>query len=557
MRNPLAVLRGVARAVRALGVRGVLEREIRRSRDRRDYAHWVAEREGRLAVPATGSGDGPLFSVLMPTHETDPAWLERAVASVRAQTHGPWELCIADDASSRPGLAERLERLAREDPRIRVVRRATRGHISAASNSALALARGEYVALLDHDDELAPTALAEVAAEIGRSPDADVVYSDEDKLDGRGRRVDAYFKPDFSPDLLLSQNVVSHLGVYRTGLVRRAGGFREGLEGAQDHDLALRVLEASSPDRFRHVPRVLYHWRTTRQSTSGGLWRKDYAHDAGCRAIADHLARTGRAARVERSLYSFYRVRYALPDPTPSIAVVALAPHAPGLQDLVGRGAVGLSVELAGVPAGTPASLGARLDGAVRASRAEVVVLLGPRCEPRPGWLEELVSHAVRPEVGVVGGRVLTARGRVLQAGYLLDLGLECPVVDAHRGLPAAAPGHFGRALLVQNLSAVSAACLALRREVYEALGGLDAGAFPDGLFDVDLCLRARERGLRIVFTPHAAVVRPGDEDPSWPRLGTLDARERLRRAWGERLPRDPCWHPEMDRRSGDFRLRL
>jgi GT2 family glycosyltransferase len=549
------MLRGVVRAVRALGVRGVLERELRRSRDRRDYARWVREREGRLAVRSASAGGGPLFSVVMPTHETDPVWLERAVASVRAQTHGPWELCIADDASTRPGLLESLERLAREDPRVRVVRRAARGHISAASNSALALARGEYVALLDHDDELAPTALAEVAAEIGRNPDADVVYSDEDKLDGRGRRVDAYFKPDFSPDLLLSQNVVSHLGVYRTELVRRAGGFREGLEGAQDHDLALRVLELSSPDRFRHVPRVLYHWRTTRQSTSGGLWRKDYAHDAGCRAIGDHLARTGRAALVERSLYSFYRVRYPLHEPMPTVAVVALAPHAPGLEDLVARATLGLPVELVGVPPGT-GPLGARLDRAVRASRGEVVALLGPRCEPRPGWLEELASHALRPEVGVAGGRVLTPRGRVLHAGYLLDLGLERPVVDAHRGLPAAAPGHFGRALLVQNLSAVSAACLALRREVYLALGGLDASAFPEGLFDVDLCLRARERGLRIVFTPHAAVVRTGDEELSWPRLGTPEAHERLRHRWGERLPRDPYWHPEMDRRSGDFRLR-
>jgi O-antigen biosynthesis protein len=539
---------GALRAIRALGPRGVVERELRRVRDRRAYDRWVREHEGRAVAGAARGGEGLLFSVIMPTHETDPAWLARAVGSVRAQTHGGWELCIADDASSRPGLAESLERLAREDARVRVVRRATRGHISAASNSALALARGEYVALLDHDDELAPTALQEVAAEIARRPGADVVYSDEDKLDLRGRRVDAYFKPDFSPDLLLSQNVVSHLGVYRTDLVRRAGGFRERLEGAQDHDLALRVLELSSPDRIRHVPRVLYHWRTTRHSTSGGLWRKDYAHDAGCRAIADHLDRTGRAASVERSLYSFYRVRYALPEPTPPISVVALEPLA---------ATFGHAIEIVRVPGGPSATLASRLEAAVRSSRGEVVALLGPGCRPEPGWLEELVSQALRPEVGIVGGRVLTPSRRVFHAGYLLCLDRDPPVLDAHRGLPGAAPGHFGRALLVQNLSAVSAACLALRREVYEGLGGFDTRAFPDGFFDVDLCLRARERGLRVVFTPHATVVRPNVDDPSWPRPETPETRERLRRSWGERLPRDPYWHPAMDRRFADFRLRL
>jgi GT2 family glycosyltransferase len=546
MRSLFAAVPGAVRAIRALGLRGVVERELRRIRDRRDYARWVREHEGRAAAaPVRGAGQ-PLFSVLMPTHETDPAWLERAVGSVRAQTHGRWELCIADDASTRPGLAERLERLAREDGRVRVVRRATRGHISAASNSALALARGEYVALLDHDDELAPTALEEVAAEIARRPDADVVYSDEDKLDLRGRRIDAYFKPDFSPDLLLSQNVVSHLGVYRADLVRRAGGFREGLEGAQDHDLALRVLELSSPDRVRHVPRVLYHWRTTRHSTSGGLWRKDYAHDAGCRAIADHLARTGRSARVERSLYSFYRVRYALPEPLPPVSVVALEPLAASLAP---------AVEIVRAPQGPPATLASRLDAAIRGSRGAVVALLGPGCRPGPGWLEELVSQALRPEVGIVGGRVLTPSRRVLHAGYLLCLDRDPPVLDAHRGLPAAAPGHFGRALLVQNLSAVGAECLAFRREVYEALGGFDGRAFPDGLFDVDLCLRASERGLRVLFTPHASVVRAGGDDPSWSRPGTPGTREQLRRAWGERLPRDPYWHPALDRQFADFRL--
>ena len=165
------------------------------------------------------------------------------------------------------------------------------------------------------------------------------------------------------------------------------------------------------------------------------------------------------------------------------------------------------------------------------------------------------MSQAARPEIGIVGGRILSPSRRVLHAGYLLCLDRDPPVVDAHRGLPAAAPGHFGRANLVQNLTAVSAHCLATRREVFDALGGFDERSYPGGLFDVDLCLRARERGLRVLFTPHAAVVRPRDDDPSWPRLGTPEDTETLRRTWCERLPRDPYWHPAMDRRFGDFRL--
>jgi GT2 family glycosyltransferase len=553
--SPLAPLRGVLRAVRALGLRGVVEREIRRARDRRDYARWVGERERAEASGArveVGAAH-PFFSVLVPTHETDPRWLERSLESVRAQAYPRWELCVADDASASPEVAGRVEALARVEPRVKLVRRPVRGHISAASNSALGLASGEFVALLDHDDELAPDALARVADEIVRCPEADLVYSDEDKIDARGRRVDAYFKPDFSPDLLLSQNLVSHLGVYRTGLVRQVGGFRDGLEGSQDHDLALRVLERSSPGQVRHVPHVLYHWRTTPRSTSGGLWRKDYAHDAGRRAIAEHLVRTGRPGDVERSLFAYYRVRYTLPDPPPSVAVVAREPLVPRLERLLA--AAHPEAQLTRVATGAPGTLAARLAAALRGSRGDIVVLLGPAAEPEPRWLEELVSQAARPEIGVVGGRVLSRSRRVHHAGYLLCLDRDPPVVDAHRGLPAAAPGHFGRANLVQNLCAVSVESLAVRRELFDALGGFDARSFPGGLFDVDLCLRAREAGLRVLFTPHATVVRRGGMEADPQRLGSPAERERLRAAWGDRLERDPYWHPAMDRASPDLRL--
>ena len=237
--------------------------------------------------------------------------------------------------------------------------------------------------------------MAEVLA---ARPATDIVYSDEDKLDPGGRRFDPYFKPDFSPDLLLSQNLISHLGVYRAERVRAVGGFREGFEGSQDHDLALRVLERSSPERVDHVPRVLYHWRQTPVSTARRLSRKDYAHEAGRRAIAEHLARTGRRATVERSLESFYRVRYALPDPLPSVSVVALEPLVGALEASPASGAFPL--ESCDVPGDARETRAERLDAAIRAAAGAVVVLLGPGCEPSSGWLDELVTQAVRPGGG-------------------------------------------------------------------------------------------------------------------------------------------------------------
>ena len=234
------------------------------------YTEWVrkygslsaADRvaiEARIAqMKAT-----PLMSVVMPVFNPEPAFLQEAIESVRSQIWPNWELCIADDASTDPRIPTLLAKAAAADARIRLVRRETNGHISAASNSALALARGEWIVLFDHDDRLTPEALYEIAFAAAANPAAQVIYSDEDKIDERGRRSGPYFKPDLDPDLLLAQNMVSHVGAYRRGLLEKIGGFRIGLEGSQDHDLVLRCLAEAGADAFVHIPVVLYHWRRT------------------------------------------------------------------------------------------------------------------------------------------------------------------------------------------------------------------------------------------------------------------------------------------------------
>src|SRR5690606_22297149 len=243
-----------------------------------------------LRSRADSIGDsGPLVSILLPTYQTPERWLRRCIESVLAQAYPRWQLCIADDASPDPRVMEILQAYAARDSRIQVVRREANGHISEASNSALAMARGEFVALLDHDDELRPHALLEIVEAIAAGAGVGLVYSDEDKLDAEGRRYDPYFKPDFDPDLLRGQNYVCHFTPIRTDLVRAVGGFRKGFEGSQDHDLILRCSERLRPEQVRHVPKVLYHWRAIPGSTALSREAKDYASSAGARAVGEHL----------------------------------------------------------------------------------------------------------------------------------------------------------------------------------------------------------------------------------------------------------------------------
>ena len=263
----------------------------------------------------------PVISILMPVYNTDRRFLERAISSVRAQLYPHWELCISDDASSNPVTRKVIEQFAKSDKRIRVFYRDHNGHISANSNCALSMASGEFVALMDDDDELPEHALFWVAHEIADHPEVDLIFTDEDKIDEHGVRFSPYFKSDWNPALILSQNCFSHLGVYRRSLVERVGGFRTGFEGSQDHDLVLRCSELTSPERIRHIPRVLYHWRARSGSTAVSGAEKPYAWQAGARAIQEHLQRQSVEAKVEPALSGCYRVEYQ-PNHLPPVSIV-------------------------------------------------------------------------------------------------------------------------------------------------------------------------------------------------------------------------------------------
>jgi GT2 family glycosyltransferase len=521
----------------------------------------------------------PLISIVMPVFNPPERFLRAALASVREQLYPNWQLCIADDASTLPHVARILTEYAASDPRIEVVRRPANGGISAASNSALAMAAGEFVALLDHDDVLPAHALYRVAREILRDPAVDLIYSDEDKLDRRGRRFDPYFKSDWNPDLFLAQNMISHLGVYRRALVAEVGGFRSEFDGSQDYDLALRIIEKTTAERIRHIPQILYHWRAIAGSAARSAAAKPYALSAARNAVAGHLERRGIRAEIGfvRNL-SFQEIRFPLAD-EPCVTIIIPTRDR---SDLLARCLDGILAgtdyrnfevlivdNLSSEPAtdqlyrqlGTdpririlryeqPFNFSLINNWAAAQTEGDILLFLNNDTEIIDrDWLQHMAANAVRPEVGAVGAKLLYPDGRVQHGGIILGMG----GVAAHFHLRRRAEdaGYFGRAQLQQNLSAVTAACLAVRRRIFEEIGGFDGANLAVAYNDVDFCLRLRERGYLIVWTPlarlyhHESASRPSDLLPDQQQRFARETRH-MRARWGRLLDHDPYFNPNL-----------
>jgi GT2 family glycosyltransferase len=562
----------------------------------RDYRNWVeaydtltdADRAVILRHIDT-MAQRPLISVVMPTYNTPEAYLRCAIESVRRQLYTHWELCIADDASSEPHVRRILEEYRAREPRIKVTYRAQNGHISAASNSAIALATGEFVAFLDHDDELTGHALYMVAVELEAHPAAEIVYSDEDKLAVDGSRFDPYFKPDWDPDLFLAQNLVSHLCVCRTERVREVGGFRPGYDGAQDWDLLMRIAERVPAAHIRHVPHILYHWRAVPGSTALAIGEKSYVSAAQHRTLAAHFARRGERVEILPVAGLCWRIRYPLPDPAPLVTViiptrdrVALLRRCitslrertvyPGLELVVidnqstEPATLAYLAELADEPDVTllrydaPFNYSAICNLGARHARGHVLALLNNDVEAASTrWLEEMVSQACRPEIGAVGAMLYYPNDTIRHAGVILGLGTSRIAAHAYAYRPRGYAGQIGRALLSQTLSAITAACLVVRREVFEEVYGFEE-ALPSAYNDVDLCLRIRERGYRNLWTPYAelyhhAAASRGYEDTPAKRKRLQREAEYMRRRWDGSLRNDPAYNPNLSLDGESFTL--
>ena len=527
------------------------------------------------------------FSIVVPIYQPDLILFKEMVNSVLLQVYPRWQLVLVDDASGHEALSDYLETLS-ENNQITVIQRAENGHISQASNDGLAKATGEYIVLLDHDDLLHCDALKAMAEAIENNPQAKVFYSDEDKVTEKGERVSPHFKPKWNRDLLYSMNYISHLGVYQRSLVESVGGFRIGFEGSQDYDLLLRCIAECSDDQIIHVPYVLYHWRAIQGSTALAESEKSYSAVAGLNALKEHLGTNADSVELGK-LPNTYKVNWALSDINPLVSIIiptkngkalvkqcinslykkTLYPHFEILlvdnqsdeldalhyfKQLESDGKVRL------IPYDKPFNYSAINNYAVTQAKGEFVILMNNDVEIlSESWLTEIVANINRPEIGCVGAKLYYPDGKLQHGGVITGLGGVAG--HSHKYFSKGHPGYFKRLQVTQNLSAVTAACLGVRKAVFEEVGGLDEKNLTIAFNDVDFCLKVQAAGYRNLWSPyiemihHESISRGTEDTPEKQARFTKEVNY-MKKAWGEQLLNDPCYSQWLTLDREDFTLR-
>jgi len=529
--------------------------------------------------------DPPRFSILTPVYETPADVLEAMLDSVRRQSFNDWELCLVDDRSAQLHVAAILNRAEASDPRIHVQRREENGGIVAASSDALRMAKGEFIALLDHDDTLHPDALAHFHKAILATPQADYLYSDEDKIDRAGHHSGPFLKPDWSPERMRTQMYSCHLSVLRRSLAEEVGGFDAEFEGSQDWDLVLKVTERARA--VLHIPKVLYHWRILETSAAGGgEAAKPWAYEAGKRAVQAHCERIGLPAQIHRDhtdagVYHLEPVLESRPlvsivIPTrgqvrevryqsvvlvsncvrsivekssyDNYEIVCVADEATPQQVLDDLGAIA-GERLRVLRYDRPFSFSAKINLGAISSQGEHLLLLNDDIEvATPNWIERMVMYSGIPEVGAVGGRLLWEDGRLQHVGVQFEQGLPG---HPYRGFAGDFKGYANAVVVAQNCLGVTGACLMTRRELFEAVGGLTT-TLPVNYNDVDYCLKLVVSGRRVVYDPdlvmhHFESSSRSSDVEDWEK-------ERLKERWGSVTAADPYSNPNLFR--GEPRLR-
>lgn len=565
-----------------------------------------AKQEGRLL-------SRPLISIVVPCYQTPEKYLMEMMDSVRAQSYGNWQLCLADATPSEEvGKVVEAYCHERQETRICYKRLEENKGIAGNTNAGIGLASGEWIALLDHDDLLAPEALYEIAQMINREPGAELIYSDEDQVEETKqglRHKNPHFKPDFSPDLLRSNNYITHLLCVKQELVQRAGGMRREFDGAQDYDFILRCTELA--EKVVHVPKILYHWRVHESSTADNPLSKLYAYDAGQRALQEHLQRMGQEGEVSRLVhFGFYRIKYPVSGQPLVSILIPNKDQAATLrrcmesiqkstwanyeiiiiennsqeeetfryyQQLCGTG------NAAGIPGKEPCGIYGQgvLPGgqAVKVvvwengfnysainnfgasyASGEYFVLLNNDIEMiTEGWLEEMLGNCQRPEVGIVGARLYYPDNTVQHAGIVA--GIDGIAANMFPGLRRGQEGYFHKAAIQLNYSAVTAACLMVPREVYQAVGGLEEQLCV-AFNDVDFCLRVRREGYLVVYDPYVEAYHYESKS-----RGQEDTKEKVRR-FGEEIEffrtrwihllkeGDPYYNPNFSLKKCNYSLK-
>ena len=560
----------------------------------RDYDRWLEKnritdkKQARIHDELKRFEYKPKISIVMPVYNVAQEWLQKAIDSVLAQYYDNWELCITDDASAEAYIRPVLEKYAAGDERIKLKFLEKKQGISGATNKALAMATGAFVGFLDNDDELTPDALYENVKLLNHHPDADLIYSDEDKLDVSGKRCQPFFKPDWAPDMFLCYMYTCHFSVYRKQILEEIGGFREAYDGSQDYDLVLRFIERI--DRIYHIPKVLYHWRMVPGSAADSIHAKTYATDAAKRALQDYVDRNGIDGLVEEGLFkgSFRLQREIIGTPKVSILIPfrdEVKPLRRCVKSILKKTtyknysiflinncsheksterylkALADEQDITILDFEKEFNFSAINNFAVSKTESEYILFLNnDTVIITPDWIEAMLEHAQRKEVGCVGALLYYPDDKVQHGGVIT--GLEGVAGHSHSQWHRDSYGYMGRLKVVNNLSAVTAACMMIRRSVFYEIGGFDEN-ITRSFNDIDLCLKMREKGYRVIYTPYAELYH--HESLSRGYEDTPEKQERFKREfkymrmrWGKVIDAgDPYYNPNLTLADGSFSIRL
>ncbi len=563
------------------------------SKRKSGYDFWIKNIEDKMWSKAIESKKKLKFSIVVPIYNPPLELLKSCVFSVKNQTYKDWELILVNDKSTCPEVNQYLNDLDRNsiDSNIKIIFNSTNKHISLSTNEGIKRASGDFMLFLDHDDLLAPQALNEIAVLLEESPELKWIYSDEDLMTEKGKRVVPHFKSQFNPYLLRSHNYITHLCAYRRELLEELGGFRVGFEGAQDYDLALRASRVLQPYQIGHIPKVLYHWRMHSQSTAASSEAKPYTHVAGKKALKEHLDAIGVNATVEDGVSdNFYKVNYLL-DVWPKVSIIiptkdnkelleacissvlqktdysdfeiiVMDNQSSDLECLTYLDSLQSDSRVKVVKHNKPFNYSEINNTAVKYhASGEVVVLLNNDTEViTPNWLTEMVGLAMQPYVGCVGAKLLYADNTIQHAGVILGLGGYA--AHSHRCTPNNSSGYFHRPNLTQVLSAVTGACLVVKKELYLQVNGLDE-AFQIAYNDVDFCLRVQQNGYLNVYCPHAQLYHyesktRGDDNQDKIKLARfVKEKKLLLDRWEEKINNDIYYNPNLTRVAENFSINI
>ncbi|MGL4546572.1 glycosyltransferase family 2 protein [Eubacterium aggregans] len=523
----------------------------------------------------------PKISIIIPVYNVDVNILDNCISSVLKQLYDNWELCLVDDASPNSQIREKIVKYSETDKRIKYKIRRENGHIAKATNDGIKLSNGEFIAFMDNDDLLSPNALYEVVSALNRNEDLDIIYSDEDKINTKNKRLKPFFKPDWSPDTILSQNYVCHFLVVRKTLVEMVGGFEIGLDGAQDYDLVLKCSEKTKASKIFHISKILYHWRKVEGSTSQNPKAKEYAFDAGKKVIENALIRRGKEGNVNMGAsLGTYIIEYNITGLPRVSIIIPTKEHASDLDQclhsiitktdygnyeiiIIDNGSKGdelvaiyekysgmLKEGFKVINLDIPFNYSKLNNTAVNHATGEFLVLMNNDIEIlTPNWLELMLGYAQQSHIGAVGIKLYYPDASIQHAGVVLGIGGVAG--HSHKHLSKKDHGYFNRLIIPSNYSAVTAACLMVKKEDYLSVDGLDEINLPVAFNDVDFCIKLLEKGLYNICLSQVEAIHY--ESKSRGKENNLEKQQRfsrevefMKKKWVDALYHDKYYNPNL-----------